>query len=113
MIHTGFDAHNVNWISDCISIVSYVVLINGSPFPFFHPRRGLMQDRPLSPLLFLLVSEGLSRILRKLKDEGSLKGVKVAKDLNSAQLHFVDNVILFGNGTVREARAIGEALQNK
>jgi len=47
----------------CITDVPYSVLINGSASPFFPAKRGFRQGCPLSPLLFLLIMEDLSRII--------------------------------------------------
>ena len=47
----------------CISIVKFFILINGSPSNFFGSSRGIRQGDPLSPLLFDIVMEGLSRML--------------------------------------------------
>ena len=60
LIHLGFGIAFVRWIMSCNTTVSFSVLINGAASPFFHVERGLMQGFPLSPLLFLLVAEGLS-----------------------------------------------------
>ena len=46
-------------------MVSFAILINGAASPFFHVERGLRQGFPLSPLLFLLVAEDLSRFIKK------------------------------------------------
>ena len=43
--------------------MKFPVLINGSPKDFFGSSRGLRQDDPLSPLLFVIVTEALSRLL--------------------------------------------------
>ena len=43
--------------------MKFSVLINGSPKDFFGSSRGLRQDDPLSPLLFVIVMEALSRLL--------------------------------------------------
>lgn len=60
LTHLGFKVDFIKWIMGCITDVSYAILINGAATPFFKGQRGLRQGCPLSPLLFLLVAEGLS-----------------------------------------------------
>ena len=59
----GFSKQWRKWILFWISTVKFSVLINGSPKDFFGSSRGLRQDDPLSPLLFVIVMEALSRLL--------------------------------------------------
>ena len=63
----GFGVKWCKWIHTCISTVQFSVLINGSPNNFFGSSRGLRQGDPLSPMLFLIVMEVLSRMLRRLE----------------------------------------------
>lgn len=42
------------------------VLVNGKPCGFFSTGHGVKQGNPLSPLLFILASEGFSRGLNSL-----------------------------------------------
>jgi hypothetical protein len=63
LTHLGFTVPFIRWIMCCITTVTFSVLINGSATDFFRSERGLRQGCPLSPLLFLLVVEGLSRAL--------------------------------------------------
>jgi mannosylglycoprotein endo-beta-mannosidase len=82
----------------CVSSTNFAVLINGIPTVFFRSSRRFRQGCPLSPLLFLLIVEGLSILLKKLVEEDKIKGVGVAKGIIITHLLFVDDIILFGRG---------------
>lgn len=43
----GFGAKWCRWIYQCISTVSFSILLNGSPYGFFKPHGGLRQGDPL------------------------------------------------------------------
>jgi hypothetical protein len=79
LIKSGFGLALTNWIMSCITSVSYAVLINGEPSPFFQRGKGLRQGFPLSSLLFILVMEGLSILIKKEKEAGLLTGIKVVR----------------------------------
>ena len=83
----------------CISFVIFVVLINGLASPFFQDGQGLRQGFPLSHLIFLLVVEGLSRFLDQEKGGGGFKGIPILNFLFVSHLLFVDDILIFCDGS--------------
>lgn len=101
-IHLGFDIGFIRWIMGCVYLASFVVLINGAVSTFFKAERGLRQGCPLSPLIFLLVAEGLSRFLKEAVRRSNLIGLILAHGINLTHLLFVDDILLFCRGTRRD-----------
>lgn len=55
----------INWVKECLSLVSYLILLNGSSYGFITPSKGLHQGDPMSLFLFFIGMEILSRLLDK------------------------------------------------
>jgi hypothetical protein len=92
---------------------SFSILINGSPFGHFAPKRGLRQGDPLSPFLFILGSEALSRLLLKQESLGLLKGISISRNnYPISHLLFADDLIIFAKATSAEASVIKGCLDN-
>lgn len=53
------------WMSACIFSCSVSVLVNGNPTKEFDMDKGLRQEDPLAPFLFLIAAEGLSGLINK------------------------------------------------
>lgn len=66
-------------IEQCISTITFSVLLNGSPFRCFAPARGLRQGDPLSPFQFTLASEALSRLFMRGEHQGILHGIQASR----------------------------------
>jgi hypothetical protein len=92
----------IDWIMGCVKSANFSVLVNGSPSGFFKGSRELRQGCPPLPFLFLLIVEGLSKLLKKLVKEGILEGVLVANGVRITHMLFVDDVILFEKGYFQE-----------
>ena len=78
----------------CVVSTSYSVLVNGEATDFFKSCRGLRQGCPLSPLLFILVMEGLSLLLKEIQSVGLLTGMSVSRSLKILHILFVDDVVI-------------------
>uniref|UniRef100_A0A2N9H476 Reverse transcriptase domain-containing protein n=1 Tax=Fagus sylvatica TaxID=28930 RepID=A0A2N9H476_FAGSY len=95
----GFGVKWRNWIRFCISSVRFSILINGTPCGFFPSSRGLRQGDSLSPLLFVLVMEALSRLLDRGVDRGYLEGFPVdmsnGSGLRVSHMLFADDTLVF------------------
>ena len=56
----------------------------------------------MSPLLFILVIEGLSLLIEDAKVNGRIRGIKIKPQLFLTHLLFVDDVIMFEMGSFEE-----------
>lgn len=76
----------------------YSVVINGKLHSFFSSSRGLKQGDPLSPTLFIIVAEVLSRGLNTLHEEEGFVGYGLPKwSPKISHLAYADDTILFGS----------------
>ena len=96
----GFPAMFIQWIMQCVSTTSYSISINGTLHGFFKGHQGLRQGDPISPFLFVLCLEYLSRKLGKLKLNPDFNFHPKCAELNSTHLAFADDLILFTRGDV-------------
>jgi hypothetical protein len=66
------------WIQQTMSIVQggqVCINVNAEGTNYFKTYQGLRQGDPLSPLLFNLVDEVLATLMRKVSNQGKVKGV--------------------------------------
>ncbi|KAL0304662.1 UNVERIFIED_CONTAM: putative mitochondrial protein [Sesamum calycinum] len=75
----GFDKRFVSLVFQCISTVSFSFVLKGEQFGRIIPKRGLRQGDPLSPYLFILCAEALSRLIHAKENQGLIKGVKISR----------------------------------
>lgn len=74
MTRTRFGVKWQGWISECLRSAIFSILINGCPTGFFSATRGLLQGDPLSPILFVIIGEALSRMLQAASNVSLIKG---------------------------------------
>ncbi|GKV44012.1 hypothetical protein SLEP1_g51241 [Rubroshorea leprosula] len=66
-----------NWIRECLRISLVSAFVNGSLTRQFVVSRGLRQRDPLSPFLFLIITEGLNGLISAASQKGLLEGTEV------------------------------------
>ena len=107
----GFHPTWINWVQICITSPTFSILINGSPFGQFTLEIGLCQGDPLSPFLFILGTEALSRLLIRQESQDLLKGIKIACNCAPiSHLLFSNDLILFAKATSTEAVILNPCL---
>ncbi|KAA3465126.1 reverse transcriptase [Gossypium australe] len=103
----GFCDDWVSIIMRCVRSVTYSVVLNGRNGEAFHPQRGLRQEDPLSPYLFLICAEGFSRLMQIAKMEGKLAGTKVGRGkIAVSHLFLADDNMLFGETSIEGANSM-------
>lgn len=102
----------INWIVECISTPSFSVSVNGVSGGFFHSTRGVRQGDPLSPYLFVLAMESLSRLLQSRFDSGWISYHPKTAELNISHLMFADDVMIFFDGSTNSLHGVSECLDD-
>ena len=75
----GFHQKFISLIQQCISIVSFTLLLNGGLGPSVNPSRELRQEAPYLPIYsFILGSEVLARMINRSCAHRSINGIKIA-----------------------------------
>lgn len=96
MLCMGFNTKWVNLIMECVTTPSYSFKVNNSVSEQITPSRGLRQGDPLSPFLFVVVSQGLSSIINAQTAMGNITGIKIARGSPViTHLFFADDSLIF------------------
>ena len=113
MIKMGFNDRWVALIMECISSVTYSLLINGEPFGNIKPSRGIRQGDPFSPYLFMLCSKGFHRMIQKATEKGEIQGVSICRNgPKLTHLFFTNDSLLFCRATTHDCQKVLEILSN-
>jgi len=109
----SFYARWISWIMSMVTTPVLSIMLNGSPTNAFNATRGLIQGDPLSPFLFILVVEGLGRYIEEKVQSEQYIGLRLwGNDLPLTHQQFIDDIIMYGQASLKEARKIMEILSD-
>lgn len=92
------------WVKECLTSSHSVVLINNQPRRLFKVKRGLKHRCPLSPLLFSLTTDILSRSLKLVTRFGS--GIGEQERWEVGALQYADVTLICCRTLRREIRCL-------
>ncbi|XP_057418946.1 uncharacterized protein LOC130713173 [Lotus japonicus] len=111
LLQMGFPVNWVRLIMNCVTSVSFSIMLNGNPQEKFFPQRGLRQGDPLSPYLFILCGEVFSAMIEKSMAASEISGIKISRHAPViSHLLFADDSVLFARATMEEAQCIKNIL---
>ncbi|CAN1346925.1 LINE-1 retrotransposable element ORF2 protein [Linum perenne] len=103
----GFSDIWCRWIRSCIRTVRFSVMLNGRALDSFQPSRGIRQGDPLSPFLFILMTNALSFLVERSVARKEIHGIKLNRR-GPLLTHclFADDTIIFGEASPNELTKI-------
>ncbi|XP_019460146.1 PREDICTED: uncharacterized protein LOC109359906 [Lupinus angustifolius] len=109
----GFNHKFRNWIKIILDSARLSINVNGKMVGFFKCTRGVRQGDPLSPLLFCIAEDVLSRGLSKLLVDGQISTIEGPKGIKTpSHVLYADDIFIFCKGKKRELLKIKQLLNN-
>lgn len=110
LVGYGFPPKFYILIMACIVITSFSLKVNEEGQGFLEGKRGLREGSPISPLLFVLVMEYLSRVLSMMSNLPDFRYNPLCKELKLTHLVLGNDLMIFFKGQEASVRRIVEAL---
>ncbi|XP_042487213.1 uncharacterized protein LOC122067427 [Macadamia integrifolia] len=103
----GFSNKWINWLHQLLLSTKISILVNGGLQGFFEVEHGLRQGDPISPMLFIIAEEILSRGLSNLVQSKSLKTISGPRGVTTpGHILFANDIFIFTNASLRYVNAL-------
>jgi len=101
----------IHWIMLCVTTASFLVQVNGELAGYFNSTRGLRQGCSLSPYLFVVSMNVLSKLLDKATGQRRFGYHPRCKQMGLTHLSFADDLMVLSDGKVRSIEGIVEVFE--
>lgn len=108
----GLPVQFIHWIKTCISTAAFSVSVNGSLEGFFTSARGIRQGCSLSPYLYVILNNVLSKMLNKAAEEGRFAYQPQCQGVKLTHLSFADDILVFTNGTTASLKGVLQVMES-
>jgi hypothetical protein len=110
-MHTrGFSSKWINWIKSAVKGGSVGVSLNENDSSFFKTEKGPRQGDPLSPILYNLVGDVITRMLVKAASNNLIQGLSPSTGSEVISLQYADDTILFSDTNYTHLRNLKSVL---
>lgn len=107
----GFSKWIIDIIKACTIGPWIAPMINGRPSDFFQSSWGIRKGCPLSPLIYIIMVDSLSRNLDKRRQDRLLTGLTISPEVKGINHSlFADDIIVMGGASCIIARRIKTVL---
>ncbi|GLT50497.1 hypothetical protein SLA2020_239800 [Shorea laevis] len=111
LLSLGFPSQFVNLIKVCVTTPMFSISFNGNSCGYFSGQKGIRQGEPLSPYLFVVCMEVLSKLLDKAAAEGRISYHPKCEKVLLTHLCFADDLVIFTDGSSSSIEAIDNVLE--
>lgn len=84
----------------CVTKVCYSIVLNGELEGYFSAKRGIQQGDPISPFLFALAMEVLSRMMIQMQEQPLFSYHPKCQKVKLSHMCFADDLMVFCRGDV-------------
>ncbi|GLT80968.1 hypothetical protein SLA2020_523770 [Shorea laevis] len=102
----------INWLVACITTSKFFLVFTRNLVGYFLGKKGIKQGDPLSPYIFVIYIEVLSRMLNKAAAKGQFAYHHKSAKVKLTRLCFVDDLIIFTDGKASSLATIDDNLKS-